>query len=157
VQSCWRRRGRRDRLTDAWLPLAPFPKGGGHLFVNLASGGGKVPRPVHRLVLEAFAGPRPPGMICCHWDGDPGNNRLGNLRWDTPKANSADALRHGRRACGAKVGAKLTEQDVLDIRRLRADGLTLTDLGARFGVSPGNVGAVVHGKTWKRLLPPEAS
>jgi hypothetical protein len=29
--------------------------------------------------LEAFVGPRPPGLVCCHEDGDPANNRVENL------------------------------------------------------------------------------
>jgi hypothetical protein len=52
---------------------------------------------VHPLVLEAFVGPRPPGMECCHADGDKTNNALSNLRWDTKRANELDAIRAGRR------------------------------------------------------------
>lgn len=52
---------------------------------------------VHRLVLEAFVGPAPDGMVACHWDDAPGNNVLSNLRWDTASANYADAVRNGRR------------------------------------------------------------
>lgn len=50
---------------------------------------------VHRLVLEAFVGPCPPGMECCHNNGDPSDNRVENLRWDTKKANVADRRKHG--------------------------------------------------------------
>ena len=50
---------------------------------------------VHRLVLMAFVGECPPGMECCHNDGNPANNRLQNLRWDTPSNNSLDRNRHG--------------------------------------------------------------
>lgn len=50
---------------------------------------------VHRLILLAFVGPCPPGMEGCHEDGDPLNCTLANLRWDTPKANKADSIRHG--------------------------------------------------------------
>lgn len=52
---------------------------------------------VHTLVLEAFVGPRPVGMEACHYDGDKTNNILTNLRWDTKKANEADAVRVGAR------------------------------------------------------------
>lgn len=52
-------------------------------------------RLVHSLVLEAFIGPRPPGFEACHNDGDPANNRLSNLRWDTRSANTRDRVRHG--------------------------------------------------------------
>jgi hypothetical protein len=51
---------------------------------------------VHVLVLEAFVGPRPAGMDGCHNDGNPANNNLSNLRWDTRAANMADMKRHGR-------------------------------------------------------------
>lgn len=50
---------------------------------------------VHILVLTAFYGPCPEGMEGCHHDGDPLNNRLGNLRWDTHVGNVSDSIRHG--------------------------------------------------------------
>lgn len=51
---------------------------------------------IHRLVLETFVGPCPPGMEGCHFpDPSPANNRLDNLRWDTHIANMADAKAHG--------------------------------------------------------------
>ena len=50
----------------------------------------------HELVLEAFVGPRPEGHHCCHSDGNPGNNSLENLRWDTVSNNRYDTVRHGR-------------------------------------------------------------
>lgn len=56
----------------------------------------KVNARIHSLVLEAFVGPRPDGMEGCHNDGDPANNHLANLRWDTRAANNQDTLRHGR-------------------------------------------------------------
>lgn len=50
---------------------------------------------LHRVVLDAFIGPRPKGMEACHANGDPTDNRLVNLRWDTRSANAADSVRHG--------------------------------------------------------------
>lgn len=49
----------------------------------------------HTLVLTAFVGPCPPGMECCHEDGDPANCSLPNLRWDTHSSNLRDKVRHG--------------------------------------------------------------
>lgn len=46
------------------------------------------------LVLEVFVGPRPKGMVCCHWDDNPANNHLSNLRWDTYSANEEDKKRN---------------------------------------------------------------
>jgi hypothetical protein len=85
--------------------LRPFPNNQGYLQVTLVGEGQRRKLLVHRMVLAAFTGPCPQGMEGCHEDGDHLNNRLDNLRWDTPKKNHADRVRHGtfwqlnRRAC----------------------------------------------------------
>lgn len=63
-------------------------------------------RQVHHLVLEAFVGPRPPGMKGCHYDDDPSNNSLGNLRWDTTSANAFDSVRNGTHRNSSKTKCK---------------------------------------------------
>lgn len=68
----------------------------GRPVVVFSVGGVKQLRQVGVTVLEAFVGPRPPGLHCCHWDDDPMNNVPGNLRWATPTGNAADRLRNGR-------------------------------------------------------------
>lgn len=50
---------------------------------------------VHRLVLEAFVGPCPPGMEGAHGNGRHTDNRPENLRWATHRENVADAVKHG--------------------------------------------------------------
>ena len=76
----------------------------------------KIVKP-HRLVLEAFVGKCPQGMEGCHNDGNPFNNHLSNLRWDTPKNNHADKIRHGTTNRGERCGtAKLTLEQVRAIR-----------------------------------------
>jgi hypothetical protein len=49
----------------------------------------------HILVLEAFVGPRPPGAVARHLDGNPRNNTLDNLIWDTSSENAIDRVTHG--------------------------------------------------------------
>ena len=63
--------------------------------VRLHREGCNVQQRVHRLVLEAFVGPAPVGMIACHNNGDASDDRLSNLRWDTRSANELDKVRHG--------------------------------------------------------------
>ena len=63
--------------------------------VILSVSGKHKTKTVHRLVLEAFVGPRPEGMEGCHNDGNTQNNKLENLRWDTRKNNHADSVKHG--------------------------------------------------------------
>ncbi|MGP3708480.1 NUMOD4 motif-containing HNH endonuclease [Gordonia paraffinivorans] len=64
------------------------------------------PYGVHQLVLLAFCGEPPEGWHGCHYDGDPKNNRLENLRWDSPKGNAADMRRHNRHRNGRKTHCK---------------------------------------------------
>jgi hypothetical protein len=67
----------------------------------------------HRLVLEAFVGKCPKGLEGCHNDGNTLNNHINNLRWDTPKNNHADKVRHGTTNRGERCGtAKLTLEQV---------------------------------------------
>jgi hypothetical protein len=47
--------------------------------------------------------------------------------------------------------AKLTATDVLEIRRLAADGMMQKEIAARFGVGPGAVSSIVRGKNWSWL------
>lgn len=68
---------------------------GGHLRVPLYRDGQMSMRYIHRLVLEAFRGSCPPGHEACHYDDDPSNNRLENLRWDTRSSNELDKVRNG--------------------------------------------------------------
>jgi len=105
---------------------------------------------VCRLVLEAFVGPCPPGLECCHGDGNPANNRLANLRWDTRVANMRDRNRHGRTARGEKSGnARLTAEIVAAIRQAYAGGgHTHKSLATRYGVHPHLIYLILKGKIW---------
>jgi hypothetical protein len=58
---------------------------------------------LHRAILRAFVGECPPGMETCHHNDIKTDNRLCNLRWDTGKANAADAVRNGRHAQARKT------------------------------------------------------
>lgn len=68
----------------------------GHLLVRLSKDGKGATRKVHQLVLESFVGPAPEGMMCCHWDDDPTNNHIDNLRWGTKSENMRDSVRNGK-------------------------------------------------------------
>ena len=94
-------RGRASRLFPGRI-LRPnlvgkgYDSGGGYHALTLCPEPGARRRAyIHRLVMAAFVGPCPPGMEVCHEDGDPRNNALYNLRYDTPSANNMDKWRHG--------------------------------------------------------------
>ncbi len=61
---------------------------------------------VHRLVLTAFVGPCPDGMVGCHNNGDPTDNRVENLRWDTRSENVRDQIDHGNHLQASKTHCK---------------------------------------------------
>lgn len=76
---------------------------GGYPVVGLKSPNRNRKAHVHILVLEAFVGPRPDGLACCHNDGNGLNNSLINLRWDTYSANNHDLVKHGIHGQGSKT------------------------------------------------------
>lgn len=78
----------------------------GYRYVHLWKENNRTSRGIHVLVLEAFIGPRPHGMDACHNDGEPKNNNLSNLRWDTRAENSRDTVRHGRHREANKTHCK---------------------------------------------------
>lgn len=78
----------------------------GRPIVSLSRNNEKCTKQVCRLVIEAFVGPCPRGMECCHNDGDPTNNHVSNLRWDTRSNNIYDAVRHGTHQMSSKTHCK---------------------------------------------------
>lgn len=126
--------------------LKPATKEKGHQSVVVGS---YRSRNVHQLVMLAFVGPCPEGMEVCHNNGKAWDNRLINLRYDTPEENRNDAKKHGTVPRGEKHShAKLTESDVLAIR---SSSESSTVLAARYGVQRNYIWAVRNGVTWRWL------
>lgn len=130
VRSIANGRGRKGRILKPYVNDKNFPR----LMVSLCNGkrvnGGTQAFPhVHRLVLESFVGPRPEGMQCLHANGDPGDNRLVNLRWGTKAENWEDAKRH--RAAGMKPAYRRQSWDLLPllVERYRNALLAIRDDG----------------------------
>jgi hypothetical protein len=122
----------------------------GHLKVNLCHEGKRWDAvPVHRLVLETFVGPCPEGMECCHNDGNPSNNQLDNLRWDTRQGNNDDRVKHGSSKGERNPKAKLTEDDVREIRRLLVRGWGQPKIAVRFKVTSNTISAINRGHIWR--------
>ncbi len=107
----------------------------------------------HRLVLTAFLGnPPTPKHHAAHINGNPRDNRLSNLCWKTAKENDMDKDIHGTRQSGIKHGmVKLTEADVLEIRRLRTEGVSGLELAKKYCVTPSAISAIVTGESWSHL------
>lgn len=112
-------------------------------------------RLAHRLVAQAFLPPPEPEQTdVCHNDGNPSNNSVSNLRWDTHQANQMDMREHGTMQDGERcVTSVLTEAQVLEIRETVArDGRGASRRMCRmFGVSPAQVSRIVAGTRWGYL------
>lgn len=108
---------------------------------------------IHRLVLEAFVGPRPPGHEACHGPRGGQDDSLDNLRWGTRASNTADRFRDGTVLRGVDNGyARLTEEAVRQIRKRYADGgTTMRQLADLYGVGVTAVYMVIHRATWRHV------
>ena len=124
----------------------------GYLWVELWSE--RKPKRVsaHYLVLIAFVGPRLPGFQANHIDGNKRNNRPDNLEWVTAQENTLHAVRTGLKDIGERhYYAKLTAQQVQEIRAMSAQGVGPRRLARLFGVTHTNIGHIVHRRNWKSI------
>lgn len=107
---------------------------------------------VHKLVLEAFKGPCPEGLVGRHLDGNMKNNNITNLEYGTQQENQNDAKRHGTTGKGQKNSqAKLTEEKVKDILFSLSCGLSNKELAEYYNVSSGAIRLIQQGKRWSYL------
>lgn len=124
----------------------------GYHYVTLRDKERKQGYAVHRLVLEAFVCPCPKGKQVAHWNGDPGDNRVENLRWATAKENIKDRARHGRTAQGEKAGsAKLDRKAAKTIKKLKDGGFSACEIAHLASVHFSTVLNIWRGETWKHL------
>ena len=107
---------------------------------------------LHRLLAIVFI-PNPNNYpVVCHNDGDSQNNNIENLRWDTQKNNLADCKKHGTKNYGERNGsAKLTDGQVIEIRRQFERGMFKTELAKKYGVCYTSIKKIIIGKTWKNI------
>lgn len=156
-------KGHRPRVLKPWV------NNKGYECIGLTGPDGVSKHPVHRLVCRAFHGPAPRGRTdAAHCDGDCRNNREDNLRWASRAENMEDSRKHGTMAIGKRHGrttkpertprgeqhghAKLTERDVIKIRRAPRTPGSGVALAAEYGVCPALICTIRSGKIWKHLL-----
>ena len=105
--------------------LRPAPKASGHLAVSLSDGGqrGKT-FDIHRLVLDAFVGPRSGDEEARHLNDNPADNRLVNLVWGSRSSNSFDRVRNGIHPMASKTHCKRGHEFTPENTRLERNGST---------------------------------
>jgi hypothetical protein len=99
----------------------------------------------------------PAGMVVCHRCDNPPCVNPDHLFIGTHKDNSDDKIRKGRGNPVKGVGhyqARITDSDVISIRRAYKGGATLKELSATYGLNTSAIGHVVVGRTWKHVLEP---
>jgi len=123
-----------------------------HVSVKLHKDGKRTTHHLAALLLESFVCIRPEGMFACHNDGNGYNNDLSNLRWDTPKGNMADAIKHGTLHSGEKHYASvLKEGEVALIKKLLKNNVNIILISKMFNVSRGAVYKIKYGRSWKHV------
>jgi hypothetical protein len=134
------------------IPLRAAKASSGYRLVTIYADGKKSTRSVHSLVLTAFVGPRPDGMVGCHNNGVCHDNRIENLRWDTQAGNLRDRVAHGTSYRGeGNPRSKLTAPQVREILQLRETGTSAGNIAERFGVTAQSVRSIFSGETWNHL------
>lgn len=108
----------------------------------------------HRVSYELFVGPIPDGIFVCHrCDNPPCINPL-HLFLGTPNDNMNDMFTKGRNADlrgHRNGGAKLTADDVIEIRRRRANGELLRTIAADFGISESTASQIFNRLRWAHV------
>lgn len=111
----------------------------------------------HRLVALVFIGPIPPGMHVAHLNGNPGDNRLANLKICTPKENASHKVLHGTAPIGEKNQAAILQGwQVEEILYLGSRSIPRNKIAALFDVPQKCVGEILAGRNWAGSLPRNA-
>jgi len=164
VWTCWhqvspnksgRCTGGRWETGTVWNRLKFRPSRTGYPRVALYRDGKQSVFAVHHLVLTAFVGPRPDGLLALHRDDKKQNNNVENLYWGTVADNMADRGRntgnyHYKRGM-AHYKARITEEIVVQIRQLAESGMGRPAIAAKYGITYAMVCQIVTGQTWKHV------
>jgi uncharacterized protein (DUF433 family) len=106
------------------------------------------PTQASRVAYTLTHGPIPEGGWVLHSCDTPACCNPAHLRLGTPKENSQDMVNRGR---AAKPGARITPDDVRDIRRRGAHESQHT-IAHDFPLSPSQVNRIINKKRWKDVV-----
>lgn len=136
--------------------LRPTKTENGYLRVKLKNDHENKSYYVHRLVAMAFI-PNPDNKKCVnHKDGNKENNCVDNLEWCTYSENMKHAVAHGLNHNPDTKGEnhpshKLSAVDVVEIRRLSAQGVMAKDIAKKYGITTEQVYNIRNFKQWKSV------
>ena len=140
--------------SGCWLWEGIVSKDGyGILQVRTLTGQTKRVR-AHRVAWELENGPIPVGVLACHRCDNRCCVNPDHIFLGSPSDNIRDMVRKGREGPGAFAPgnshrlAKLSEQDVIEIRRSHEKQSVLA---SRYGVHQSNISLLQNGRIWKHL------
>lgn len=132
--------------------LSQFCSQSGYLFCIVGVNRTKRSIYVHRAVAETFHGGAHIGMEVNHKDGNKKNNNANNLEWVTESKNVVHACETGlKKTMERHWWTKNSRETVLAMRRLYADGQTITSIARQFDRSVPYVHGIVNRKSWKYI------
>lgn len=105
----------------------------------------------HRLVAKTFLPIDPERPWVNHKNGIKNDNRAENLEWCTQSENASHSFRTGLQSNRGDKNpiSKLTHQQVVEIKKLLADGnLNQHQIGRKFNVTNHTICAINKGKNW---------
>jgi hypothetical protein len=106
----------------------------------------------HRVSYELATGEAPGRMCVLHSCDNPPCVNPAHLFLGTQADNMRDKAEKGRARPGSQnPNAKITEADVLEIRRLRAEGVPGNEVAERFGLKRATVYSICAGRMWKHV------
>ena len=139
-----------------WLNLVRVTNRTAHLRAYLHREGKKIGMLVHRAVALAHI-PNPNDLPHInHKDGDPTNNRIENLEWCDAAANARHAVANGltkmpKQSGTANSQAKVSEDDIVEMRRRHAEGESCASIARAFGIDPKTAWDICNFKRWAHV------
>lgn len=160
-----------DRSGECWIWTASRNPDG---YGKINSGGRHGPTlRAHRVSYELAYGPIPEGLDVCHRCDNPPCVNPAHLFVGTPLDNMQDAVQKGHVHNGdrhythrepsltvrgeQKGTAKLTNEQVREIRHQAHQGFPQRAIAKQFGVQESTISMIVRRRLWKHLDPPSSA
>lgn len=129
------------------------PPGPIYLSFNVREGTRKLKYHLHREMLKLFKpSDNPKHKIVCFKNGDHLDLRIENLYWTNRAERMARRKKEGKYVTGEKhYKAKLTDNQVREIKKLLVEGKGIKELVTQFGASYNIIYYIKIGKYWKNI------